>query len=153
MISLTDVLIDALWVLGLAGVFATFSYMDYYRRLLGWRWRDAWSRPRLLAPLSLSLFVFSVGVGLNGATAFQPDPWWQTALWAVMGVLFAWQTVIYWMAGRRRGWDRPLEDESEVAAAKPISGDENSEQNQSGTPAESNDRRSRKGRDNSWRAE
>lgn len=105
MFTLKDVYIDALWIFGLAGVFATFSYIDYYRHHQGWRWRDAWQRPCLLMPLSLSLSLFSLGLTLNGATAYQPDPWWQTAIWAVMTVLFVWQTWMYWQVGRRHGWD------------------------------------------------
>jgi hypothetical protein len=109
MFTLTDVLIDALWILGLAGVFATFSYMDYYRHQRRWRWRDAWQRPCLLMPLSLSLTIFSLGVGLSGATAYQPAPWWESAVWGVMTVIFAWQTFLYTQSGRRQGWDQPME--------------------------------------------
>ncbi|MBX3001076.1 MAG: hypothetical protein KF893_21315 [Caldilineaceae bacterium] len=119
MFTLTDVLIDALWILGLAGVFATFSYIDYYRHLRRWRWRDAWQRPCLLTPLSLSLTIFSLGLTLNGVTAYQPAPWWETLIWGVMTLIFAWQTFLYAQAGRRRGWDLPVEAEEthEVAEA------------------------------------
>jgi hypothetical protein len=109
MFSLTDVLIDALWVLGLAGLLATFSYMDWYRGLQVWRWRQTWSRPCLLAPLSLSLALFSLGLALNGYMAYQPDPWWQTALWAVMAFLFAGQSFLYGLAGSRQGWSIPVD--------------------------------------------
>lgn len=109
MFTLTDVLIDALWILGLAGVFATFSYIDYYRHLQRWRWRDAWQRPALLMPLSLSLTVFTLGLTLNGVTAQPRAPLWETAIWAVMLLLFAWQTVVYTQVGRRRGWTVPLD--------------------------------------------
>lgn len=108
MVSLTDVLIDALWILGLAGVFATFSYIDYYRHLRGWRWRDAWQRPCLLMPLSLSLTIFSLGLTLNDAFAHSPAPWWRTAIWLVLTLLFAWQTYSYSHAGRQIGWDAPI---------------------------------------------
>lgn len=131
MFTLTDVLIDALWILGLAGVFATFSYMDYLRSLqkpkIGWR--QMWQRPVMLTPLSVSLTLFSAGLALNGATAFQPDPLWQTAIWAVMALLFAAQSVLYWRAGRASGWNTPLDSqeaapstEEDTEAAQPARG-------------------------------
>ncbi len=110
MFTLTDVLIDALWILGLAGVFATFSYMDYYRHLRHWRWREVWQRPLMLTPLSVSLTVFSLGLALSGATAYQPDPWWQTLIWATMTLLFGWQSVLYSRIGIKQGWSNPIED-------------------------------------------
>ena len=60
-------------------------------------------------PLSLSLTIFSLGVGLSGATAYQPAPWWETAVWGAMTVIFAWQTLLYTQVGRRQGWDQPME--------------------------------------------
>ena len=118
MFTLTDVLIDALWIVGLAGVFATFSYIDYYRHLRHWRWREAWQRPCLLTPLSLSLTIFSLGLALNGATAYQPAPWWETAIWAAMTLLFAWQTALYGLAGRKNGWDIPVDSSGTNETAK-----------------------------------
>jgi hypothetical protein len=105
MFTLTDVLIDAFWLLGLAGVFATFSYIDYYRHLNHWRWRDAWKRPRLLMPLHLSLAVFSLGLALNGVTGQPAAPLWETAIWSAITVAFAWQTILYWRVARRQGWN------------------------------------------------
>ncbi|NJN83492.1 MAG: hypothetical protein HC802_15225 [Caldilineaceae bacterium] len=109
MFDLFDVLIDALWVLGLAGLLATFSYMSWYRGLQGWSWGYALSVPRMLFPLCLSLTIFCVGLALNGVTSFQPAPWWETTAWSILALLFAVQTVIYGVAGLRHGWDTPLE--------------------------------------------
>ncbi|RME51539.1 MAG: hypothetical protein D6790_19840 [Caldilineae bacterium] len=109
MIDFKGVFIDALWVLGLAGVLATFSYHDWKRSQRGWRWRFVWQLPSFLLPLSLSLTLFCVGVGLSGATAYQPDPWWQTAIWGVMTLVFALQSALYWRAGRTAGWDAPMD--------------------------------------------
>jgi sterol desaturase/sphingolipid hydroxylase (fatty acid hydroxylase superfamily) len=117
MFSLVDVLIDAVWVLGLAGTLATFSYIDWYRRCRNWRWRDAWNRPKMLVPLSLSLAVFCLGVALNGFTAYQPAPIWETAIWALMTLLFAAQTVIYWRHARGHGWDEPLDGPSSAGTS------------------------------------
>lgn len=111
MIDFQSVFIDALWIFGLAGVLATFSYHDWKRSFRGWGWRYTLKLPSFLLPLNLSLTVFCLGLALNGATAFVPDPWWQTAIWAVMTLVFAVQTVLYWRLGRQQGWDEPVEKE------------------------------------------
>jgi hypothetical protein len=118
MITLTALLIDALWILGLAGLFATFSYIDYYRHLHCWRWRDAWKTPRLLTPLNLSLTVFSFGLALNGATGQPPAPVWELALWSAISVAFAWQTILYWRIGQRQGWDLAIDGRAFTEDAK-----------------------------------
>lgn len=110
MITLQSLFADALWVLGLAGALATFSYMAWYRDFNGWRWKVVLKLPRLLAPLCLSLTLFSVGMLLAGLFAFYPSPWWQTAAWSVLSLLFALQSAVYLRAGRRRGWDIPIEE-------------------------------------------
>jgi len=109
MISWQTILSDALWVLGLAGALATLSYMSWYRSVVGWSWGKAFSTPRTLAPLSLSMELFSIGLAMNGFTAYQRAPWWETAAWSIMVVLFAVQTVMYGIAGARYGWDTPVE--------------------------------------------
>ncbi len=113
MIRFLDVMVDALWVLGLAGLFATFSYMDWYRRPRRWRWNDTWNRPRMLVPLNLSLALFSLGLALNSVTGYRPAPWWETATWGIMTVVFLWQVVIYWREGRQRGWDEAVSPSQE----------------------------------------
>jgi hypothetical protein len=110
MLSLQNLIINALWVLGLAGVLATFSYMSWYRSARSWRWQRVFSLPRMLIPLSVSLELFSIGLAINGLTAFQPAPWWETTAWSILALLFAVQTVIYGLAGLRHGWDTPLEE-------------------------------------------
>ena len=100
---------DALWVMGLAGVLATFSYMAWQRGLQHWSWGHTFSLPRLLVPLCLSLFLFCAGMAVNGFIAFLPAPWWDTAAWSVLSLLFAVQLFIYLRAGRRQGWDTPIE--------------------------------------------
>jgi hypothetical protein len=101
---------NALWIIGLAGVVATFGYMHWYRSAYGWGWKRVFSLPRMLIPLSVSLELFSIGLAINGLTAAQPAPWWETAAWSLLALLFAVQTVIYGVAGVRHGWDTPLEE-------------------------------------------
>ncbi len=103
------VFIEALWVLGLAGALATFSYMAWYRGLHSWSWRFTFSVPRFLVPLSFSLALFCTGMALNGVIAYQPAPWWQTAAWSVLAILFVFQLVLYGRVGRQKGWDAPIE--------------------------------------------
>lgn len=110
MFSMTDVMIDALWILALAGVFATFSYTDWLRSERKARWRDQWALPRFLVPLNGSLTAFCIGVGLSGATAYAPDPWWQTLIWAVMALLFGFQTYTAWRFAADKGWETPIEE-------------------------------------------
>lgn len=109
MISWQSVLSDALWILGLAGALATFSYMSWRRSVVGWSWGYTLSVPRTLVPLCLSMELFSIGLAMTGLTAYQPAPWWETVIWTVLVVLFAVQTVMYGIAGKRYGWDTPVE--------------------------------------------
>ena len=103
-------LINALWVVGLAGVLASFSYMIWFRNARDWPWQRVFSLPRMLIPLSVSLELFSIGLAINGITAALPAPWWEVTAWSVLALIFAVQTVIYGVAGLRYGWDTPLEE-------------------------------------------
>jgi len=109
MIAWQTVFIDALWVLGLAGALATLSYISWYRSVVHWSWARAFSAPRALTPLTVSMELFSIGMAMNGLVAYRPAPWWETAAWSILAILFAVQTVIYGMAGMRYGWNTPLE--------------------------------------------
>jgi hypothetical protein len=100
---------NALWVIGLASVLATFGYMGWYRSMRAWSWKRVLSLPRILIPLTVSLEFFSLGLAINGLTALEPAPWWETMAWSILALLFAAQTVVYGLAGMRHGWDTPLE--------------------------------------------
>ncbi len=115
MIDFQAVLFDALWILGLAGVLATFSYLDWVRLQRGWRWRSLWDRPCFVVPLSVSLALFCVGVGLSGATSEPPDPWWQTTMWGLLALLFVVEALLYTRAARVHGWEAPV---SQARAAR-----------------------------------
>jgi hypothetical protein len=129
MFSMTDVMIDALWILALAGVFATFSYTDWLRHEQKGRWRTQWALPRFLVPLNGSLTAFCIGVGLSGVTAYAPDPWWQTLIWAVLAVLFGVQTYSAWRFAAANGWETPIE-EKKPAGVSPVVGGEPGPQEQ-----------------------
>lgn len=55
MFSLQEIFIDALWMIWIAGVLATLSYMNWYRSANGWSWRRLFSLPRMLIPLCVSM--------------------------------------------------------------------------------------------------
>jgi len=109
MLSLQSVLIDALWIIGLAILLATVSYMSWYKSVNGWGWRYALNLPHMLLPLCVGLAIFCVGMALNGRTAFEPAPWWETVVWSILAALFCVQSVLYARAGMRHGWDTPVE--------------------------------------------
>ena len=113
MLSVQDVVTDALWIVGLAGLLATFSYMNWYRRRQGWRWRYLFSLPRLLVPFCVSLELFCISLAVKGVVAYQPAPWWETIAWSILAVIFALQTVIYGWVGIRQGWDTPIDERAD----------------------------------------
>ena len=113
MITPQSLLANVLWLFGMSGVLATFSYMAWHRKQHDLSWRALWASPRLLAPLALSLTAFCTGMAWAGAVEFQPSPWWQTIAWTVLALLFALQAVLYARAGRRTGWDNPVEGNKE----------------------------------------
>lgn len=94
--------------MGLAGVLATLSYVDWYRGQQRWRWRTMLALPRLLSPFSLSFTLFCTGMALSAM--LNPSPvWWQIAAWGVLAVIFAFYAVQFTLTGRRTGWDTPIE--------------------------------------------
>jgi hypothetical protein len=109
MISAPSLLSNSLWVLGLAGVLATFSYMSWLRGVRRWSWRYTLKTPIFLTPFTCSLFLFSGGIALTGLFSGAPTPWWQTIAWSVLTLLFGVQTLAYAWAGRQGGWDAPIE--------------------------------------------
>lgn len=113
MISTASLLSNTLWVLGLAGVLATFSYMNWLRGAQQWSWTYTFSTPLFLTPLSLSLFVFSGGMASAGWFSLSTAPWWQLIAWSVLAVLFGVQAAIYMRAGLKSGWDAPIEEKKQ----------------------------------------
>lgn len=96
MIDWYGVFRNGLWILGLAVALAAFSYVDWWRRVQSPRQslRQALGWPGFQAAFSLGMVLFCAGLALDS------QPWWQTALWAVLGVLFAWQGIVALRAAR-----------------------------------------------------
>lgn len=108
MVTIPSLFADALWILGLSGVLATFSYLSWERSLRRWNWKDVLVTPRFLTPFCLSLALFCTGMALNAATNPTPS-WWQIAAWSVLAVVFALYCANSARAARRNGWDAPIE--------------------------------------------
>lgn len=109
MVSIQGVLIDAVWLIGLAGLLATAGYLGWYRQLHGWRWRHVLDLPLGRMPISLSLALIALGAALNGLTGKRPDPWWAVVIWFLLFFLFIIQTGLVAWAGDHHGWDSSTE--------------------------------------------
>lgn len=112
MISMQTIVSSIFWVLGLAGVLATVSYVNWVRSGSHWTLACTLQMPLLLAPLSISLFFFSGGMALTMLFAAPPAPWWQMIAWSILAGLFGVQAVMYTRAGYRHGWATPIEGQS-----------------------------------------
>ena len=107
MLALPNLLSTGLWLLGLAGVLATLSYADWARSLHRRRWRSM-LLPRFLSPFCLASTLFCGGVVLAAITNPAPS-WWQIAAWSILAVFFAFYAMTITLAGRRNGWDTPIQ--------------------------------------------
>lgn len=109
MVTVLGILCNSLWILGLAGVLATLSYTNWRRqhvnlsaaegKVKGPSWKETMQTTEFGKPISLSLFLTSVGIGASGLQATPPQPIWQTALWFVLALLFAIQFFVYFKQG------------------------------------------------------
>jgi putative copper export protein len=89
MMNWLGVVTSGLWVLGLAGMLAALSYLDYYAKTRGRPLHQVLNAPRFLRPFSWAGVIFCVGVAVSG------ESWWQRVTWAVLAALFAvqaWQS-------------------------------------------------------------
>lgn len=96
MIDWPHVAFNALWIIGCALILAALSYANWLAHLRGVRTRQLLSAPTFQLP-------FSIGLGLISCGLFWLSRGWlEHALWAILTLLFAWQT---W--GLRRGSPLP----------------------------------------------
>ena len=102
-------IIDFLWILGLAGVLATVSFAAWSSSVSHRRMSVVMRTPRFLAPLCIGLEFFSIGMAVSGLLAYQRAPWWETLAWSIFVILFGMQAILYGLAGTRDGWDTPVE--------------------------------------------
>ena len=112
MLTLTDVFIDALLVLGLAGVLATASFLDAHRRVRGWNWAVTLRMPCMLVPLCSSLALVCARMALRPSGASWLSAPWLSVAWGLLLVIFLGATVVSASMGRRHGWDTPVQEGS-----------------------------------------
>ena len=106
---LHNLLVHTPWVLGLSGVLATGSYLQWRRTIHSQSWRFVMQTPRFLLPLCLSVALVCTGVALSGRFGVQPDARWKSLLWGGLALAFFGQSVWYAIAGDKHGWDTPME--------------------------------------------
>lgn len=104
-----DVLSNLLWIMGVSGVLATCSYGNWYRLLHEWSWRFLLRTPRFLFPLCLSSTFICTGVAMNGRFGADPAAWYVILVWTVLAIVFAGQSIGYYLAGDRNGWSTSTE--------------------------------------------
>lgn len=116
MIDWYGVFHNTLWIVGLAIALAAFSYTEWWRHLQSPRrsLRQALSDAGFQAAFGLGLTLFCAGLALGS------DRWWQIAAWAMLGLLFAWQSVNAWRALRRAARSGQITDTKENEEAKEI---------------------------------
>jgi hypothetical protein len=109
MVTLQDVLVDALWVIGLAGLLATVSDLAWRRHLYRWGWRQIFATPRARFATSFSLLCVCSGAAGRGLLNGPPDGQWSVLVWGILSFLYIIQTVVYAWAGEKYGWDSSTE--------------------------------------------
>jgi hypothetical protein len=109
MLTVPGVFSAGLWILGLAGVLATISYHSWYGSLCDQRWGKMVTLPRFLSPICISLALFCTGMALSAITNGTPS-WWQLAAWSILAFVFVVFAAGTTLAGRRSGWDTPIEE-------------------------------------------
>jgi hypothetical protein len=96
---------NALWILGLSIALAALSYAGWWaaendgagprvRWHVRWpaRWRALWGLPVLTRPLAAGMTLFCASL------AWGSTRWWETALWALLGLAFVAQFIQAWWA-------------------------------------------------------
>jgi len=120
MIDWTGVFRNALWIFGLAVALAAFSYTDWQRARQTPRLslRQALGQPGFQAAFSLGLGLFCAGLALSS------QRWWETAAWAMLSLLFAWQMLAS-LRAQRAARQHPFPSEAAATpAAVPPTTDE-----------------------------
>lgn len=74
-------LVNSLWILGLALLLADLSFFSWLARQEGTSLRQQFNQPQFLKFFWLGLFL--VALGLAGTS----DPLWEQALWLLLGLL------------------------------------------------------------------
>jgi hypothetical protein len=82
MIDWLGVATNGMWVLGLTGMLAVWSYFEYFAKSHGQPVRQLLKVRAFIQSFSWAIAVFCAGVSASGGS------WWQRLAWAVLAVLF-----------------------------------------------------------------
>jgi hypothetical protein len=94
MIDWLQVLFNLFWLIGLALILAAFSYTSWLAYTRAVRTGRLLGSPTFQLPFSIGPSLVSLGL------VFLGRGWLERGLWAVLAVLFAWQTWSLWRRGR-----------------------------------------------------
>ena len=92
---------NALWILGLSVVLATWSHVSWLAARRGVRAWRAVEWPVFVVPASTGLALFAVSLAW-GATRT-----WERILWIILALAFLAQMAQGWRQARRHGWQPP----------------------------------------------
>ena len=95
MIDWIGIVVNGVWIFGLAVIVATLGYADWFATFHSHasrtRMRDVLRQTAFRIALWSGLALFCVGVALSGGR------WWERVLWGVLAIMSA---VEVWQAGR-----------------------------------------------------
>jgi hypothetical protein len=109
MVTLQNVLVDTLWVIGLAGLLATISDRAWRRHRHQWSWRQAYATPRARLAVSFSPLLVCSGAAGRSILSRHPGEPWPAVVWVILSILYIIQTVSYARVGDKYGWDSSTE--------------------------------------------
>lgn len=89
-----NILVHLPWILGLAGLLATFSHLDWYRRRRGWRMHEGMGRPLAQIAIYANLSVFCLGLSLAEVRIPSSGPRWMGFAWGLFGLFYTAQTIL-----------------------------------------------------------
>lgn len=105
------------WILGMAGLLATFSHIDWYRRRRSWRMRKGIGRPLAQAAIYANLAIFCLGLALVEIRIPGSGPQWMGWAWGLFGLFYVAQTILALYAFRTER-NRAQRDEQQHAATQ-----------------------------------
>ena len=94
LIDFPALLANSLWVFALAIALTVFSFARFQALHRRQSLDCSLSNPGTQLGFNLAGLFFCLGLALAGRLAHAPSPWWETALWALLAILFAVQAYL-----------------------------------------------------------
>ena len=82
-----QVVVNSLWIVGLAVIVAALSYHDWLAHRNRVRLRDVLATSSWQQPFSAGIGLVCLGLALTGRV------WWEHLVWAALGLAFGWQLI------------------------------------------------------------